>query len=168
MQKNRKDSKDFSTEESSVNLDESLVSELPEIHGSKKSMLITFMIIQICQTILTVSLGPLYVIMMKTYKISEAKVNLLYGLSSIACILAFYPMNALIGKYGMRKGMSISMVGATLGGVLCCFINRNYTLFLIGYFLMQFWFQSVHQAKGNFVNLFYVEKEVKFSKNYPS
>ena len=67
MQKNRRDSEDFSTEETSTNLDESFVSELPQIQGSKKSMLITFMIIQMLQTVLTVSLGPLYAIMMKTY-----------------------------------------------------------------------------------------------------
>lgn len=103
-------------------------------------MLFTFMVIQIVQTVLTVSLGPLYAIMMKTYKVSDNKIHMLYGLSALACIVAYYPTNALVAKYGMRNGLSLSMIGATLGGVLCCFINTNYNLFLIGYFLMQFWF----------------------------
>jgi MFS family permease len=136
MQRNRKDSEDFSTEESAANLDESFVSELPEIRGSQKSMLMTFMIIQILQTILTVSLGPLYAIMATTYGVSHSKVHLLYGLSTAACVIAFYPTNALIGKYGIKLGLTISMIGATVGGVLCCFINKSYDMFLIGYFLM--------------------------------
>jgi MFS family permease len=98
--------------------------------------------------------------MSTTYKVSHSQVHLLYGLSTLACIVAFYPTNALIGKYGIKIGLSISMIGATVGGILCCFINRSYTLFLVGYFLMQFWFQSVLSAKGNFVNLFYAEKQV--------
>lgn len=116
------------------------------------------MIIQAMQTVLTVSLGPIYGLMASSYKVSDDKVHLLYGLSALACFVAFYPTNAIIGKYGIRMGMTVSMIGATIGGGLCCMINKNYTLFLVGYFLMQFWFQSVHSGKGNFVNLFYAEK----------
>lgn len=140
MQKNRRDSEDFSIEESQQDLDASFVSALPEIQGSQKSMLLVFMIIQILQTVLTVSLGPLYALMATSYKVSHSQVHILYGLSTLACVVAFYPTNALIGKYGLKIGLTVSMIGATIGGALCCMINKNYTLFLIGYFLMQFWF----------------------------
>ena len=95
-----------------------------------------------------------------TYGVSLSTVNFTYGLGLIACILAFYPTNIVIGKKGIRLGLSFALFGATIGGVLCCMINFSFTIFLLGYFIMQFCLTAVHSAKGNFINLFYTEKQV--------
>lgn len=95
-----------------------------------------------------------------TYGVSLSTVNFTYGLGLIACILAFYPTNIVIGKKGIRIGLSLALFGATIGGVLCCMINFSFSLFLLGYFIMQFCLTAVHSAKGNFINLFYTEKQV--------
>ena len=124
-------------------------------------MLVVFMIIQALSTVLTVSLGPLFGLMSLSYEVDPSRVHILYGLSALACFVAFYPTNAIIAKWGTRMGLTFCLVGAYIGGGLCCLINTNYNLFLVGYFLMQFWVQAVHSAKGNFVNMFYKESQVR-------
>lgn len=160
MQKNRKDSENFSTDESNQNLDSSFVSEAPELDGSQSLMLSTLMFIQIFSTMVSISLGPLYSPMAKAYKISDSKVHLLYTFTIVSQIIAYIPMTHLLGKFGMKIGLGVSLLGATVGCGLCCMINTNYTIFQVGYFLTQFCLTSVHVAKGNFVNMFYVEKQV--------
>lgn len=128
-------------------------------------MMVVFIVIQALQALLSVSLGPLANLIAIAYGVSLSRVNFTYGIGLIACILAFYPTNIVIGKRGIRVGLSMALFGATIGGALCCMININFSLFLLGYFIMHFCLTAVHSAKGNFINLFYSEKQVRFICN---
>lgn len=127
--------------------------------------MIVFIVIQALQALLSVSLGPLSNLIAVSYGVSVSRVNFTYGIGLIACILAFYPTNMVIGKKGIRVGLSMSLFGATIGAALCCMINFSFSLFLLGYFIMHFCLTAVHSAKGNFINLFYTEKQVRFICN---
>lgn len=127
--------------------------------------MVVFIIIQALQALLSVSLGPLANLIAIAYGVSLSRVNFTYGIGLIACVLAFYPTNMIIGKRGIRVGLSMSLFGATIGGALCCMINFSFSLFLLGYFIMHFCLTAVHSAKGNFINLFYSEKQVGFICN---
>jgi MFS family permease len=104
--------------------------------------------------------------MVTSYSISINSVHSLYLISLIAQILAFLPTNIIIGKYGIKIGLSLCLLGASIGSGMCLMINSSYTVFIIGYFLCQFWMSSVHTGKGNFVNLYYVEKQVSVTTSY--
>lgn len=125
-------------------------------------MMLVFIVIQALQAMLSVSLGPLANLISASYGVSLSRVNFTYGIGLLACILAFYPTNIVIGKKGIRVGLSLALFGTTIGGALCCMINFSFSLFLLGYFIMQFCLTAVHSAKGNFINLFYTEKQVDF------
>lgn len=164
MQRNRKDSEDFETEQGPPSdLNSSFVSSGPELEASQKKMLYVFMLMQLVQTFISVSLGPLYASLVVAYNISVNTSHSLYLISLLAQIIAFLPTNLIIGKYGIKKGLSMCLGGAVIGSLLCLFINKSFLVFMIGYFFCQFWMSSVHTGKGNFVNLYYVEKQVSLS-----
>lgn len=161
MQKeDRRDSVDITQESTAAELESSFVEEGEEINPAQSKMLIVFQLLQLFHTVLTISLGPLYPLIQLHYGISSSKVRLLYSSSLLACLIAFYPTNSIIGRYGIKTGLVVCLIGALLGGVLCCLINLSFTLFLVGYFIMQFFMQSIHSAKGHFVNLYFVENQV--------
>jgi len=162
MQKERKESIEIQEEVDNIELESSFVSKGPELNPNQRTSQIVFMILQALHTVLTVSLGPLYGQIALHYKVSENQVHILYGLSVLACLAAFIPTNQIIGKHGLKTGMFICLAGAVVGGGLCCLINTSFLVFQIGYFLMQFWMQGIHAAKGFFVNLYFPEKRVKF------
>ena len=149
------------TTEDSIYLEDSFLSQIPELSKGQRQMLAIFMLLEILSTFLTVSLTPLYAQISQFYSVSPQKVHLLNLITVLACLLAFYPTNAIISKFGVRTGLFYCLVGAVLGAGLCCLINNNYNAFLLGYFLMQFFLQGIHAAKGNFVNLYYSEKNVR-------
>jgi MFS family permease len=161
MQKAKRDSVDFTAEEDpNIELESSFVSAAPELDSPQMTSQIVFMLLQVFHTILTVSLGPLYPQIAQFYKISEGRVHFLYGISVISCILAFIPTNQIIGKQGVKSGLFVCLIGATIGGLLCCMVNVNFGIFQLGYFLMQFWMQGIHAGKGFFTNLYFPEKNV--------
>lgn len=163
----RRDSVDLTQESTAAELESSFVEEGPELDADQTKMLIVFQFLQFSHTMLTISLGPLFTLIQFHYKQSEGKVHFLYSGGLIACLLAFYPTNVLIGKYGLKTGLAISQLGTLIGCVLCCLINFNFNLFLLGYILIQFFMQSIHSAKGHFVNLFFPENQVNiFHKEF--
>lgn len=156
----RRDSVDITQESTAAELESSFVEEGPELDAGQTKMLIVFQFLQFTHTMLTVSLGPLFTLIQFHYKVSEEKVHFLYSGGLYACLIAFYPTNMIIGKYGLRSGLGISLLGTLIGCILCCFINFNFNLFIAGYILIQFFMQSIHSAKGHFVNLFFPENQV--------
>lgn len=149
--------------EDSIYLEDSMISSIPDLKKNQKLSLFVFMLIEFLTTILTISLAPLYSLIAIHYKVSTGKVKILRLLTVAACILAFQPTNKLIGKYGVKRGMIICLIGGIIGCCLCCCINFNYNLFLLGFFIVQFFLQGNHSAKGTFINLYYTEKNVIFS-----
>lgn len=162
MQKDRRDSVDITQESTAAELESSFVAQGPEIDSGQSKMLLVFQFLQFFHTVLTISLGPLYPLIQLHYTVSSGKVHLLYASSLVACVVAFYPTNAIIGKYGIKTGLVYCLIGSLLGGILCCLINVNFNLFFVGYFIMQFFMQSIHSAKGHFVNLYFTENQVDF------
>lgn len=160
MQKERRDSVDVTQETSETELESSLVMEPEKMDTSQTKMIIIFQALQFFHTILTVSLGPIYPLMALYYNVPISTVRLLYLFGLVACLIAFFPTNGIIGRYGIKSGLTFCLLGTLLGGVLCCLINVNFYLFMAGAFIMQFFMQSIHSAKGYFVNLYFEEKHV--------
>ena len=144
-----------------VELDSSFVSiGEPMDKGQIKTQMI-FMMLELFQTVVTVSLIPLYPLIMKYYQVSFNQIVILHLLSAGSCLVAYFPLTSLLIKYGMKTGLLCAMIGAFLGALITCFINTNFIFFQIGYFVMHFWFQVLHFCKGNFVNLYFNEKKVR-------
>ena len=155
------DSSNLETETVVVELDSSFVSVgAPMDKGQIKTQLI-FMMLELFQTVVTVSLMPLYPLIMQYYKVSFNQVMYLHLLSAGSCILAYYPLTSLLLKYGMKTGIFFAMFGGFFGAVICCFIEFNFIFFQVGYFMMHFWFQALHFCKGYFVNMYFLEKKVR-------
>lgn len=149
-----------SIKEVSMYLEDSIISNVPELTDPQLRSLAVFMVLEILTTFLTISLAPLHNLLHSCYKVEKQKVKILRIITVVSCVIAFYPTNAAVAKFGVKNGLILCLSIGVLGAVFCCFIGYSYNLFLLGYAILQICVQVTHSAKGNFVNMYYSEKNV--------
>jgi len=123
-------------------------------------MVILFMILECFYSLLTLSLGPIASSVKKVFKLDEDYIFYLELCPLVAVVTGFYPTFKILNALGLKNGLSLCLLISLLGALAQYFTQQNKWLFLAGQFILLFGMQSLHTAKGVFVNVFFQEKNV--------
>ena len=126
-------------------------------------MLAIFSLIMLIHSFLTTTISTLPDQLKIAFNTPQWKCDLMSLISAISCVLGFFPTNFMISSLGIRFGLSLSLLCASVGAVICIMIHQHFNWFLLGHFVMQISLQAFHGAKGTFVNDYFSENRVKLN-----
>lgn len=160
------DSRDGSVTEESVVHDlkknKVLKIELPPPMSNRQLLMLgVFVLLECFHALLTLSLGPIAPAAIKAYRLEGYFSTCLSAIPVVACLLGYYPTFKLITALGMKYGLAICLVFSLVGTIACYFIELEPSFFLVGQLMVMLGMQSLHTAKGLFVNLYFPEKNVE-------
>ena len=134
----------------------------PPFNKRQIVMIVLFMILEAFYSMLTLSLGPISSSVQKVFKLKDEWLFYLEMFPLIAIVVGFYPTFKILNMFGLKNGLSICLFVSVLGAVAQYFTSQYPILFLVGHFIILLGMQSLHTAKGLFVNIFFQEKNVQF------
>ena len=160
------DSRDASATEESVVHDlkknKVVKIELPPPMSTRQLLMLgVFILLECFHALLTLSLGPIAPATVKAYHLGGYFSTSLSSIPVIACLLGYYPTFKVITAFGMKHGLALCLVFSLVGTILCYFIDVDASFFLVGQLMIMLGMQSLHTAKGLFVNLYFPEKNVR-------
>lgn len=137
------------------------IAKHPRMNTRQVFMLVLFMIIEFFYGILTLGLGPIGPSIQKVYKASEGYMQLLQLTPILAAIVGFYPTFKILNKFGLKTGFGLCLVFSFVGSFFELLIDISPYFFFAGHLLILIGMQSIHTAKGLFVNIFFEERNVR-------
>lgn len=137
------------------------IAKHPRMNKRQVFMLVLFMIIEFFYGVLTMGLGPIGPSIEKVYSVSEGYMHLLQLTPILAAVIGFFPTFKVLNKFGLKTGFGICLVFSFVGSFFELLIDINPYFFFLGHFLILTGMQSIHTAKGLFVNIFFEERNVR-------